>query len=59
MCVWAFQLGPSGTLADYHIVSLATSLRLQGQECPVGGRLAGPDLSQRLAGLDLGVDLIE
>ena len=55
--VGALELGPSGTLADDHIVGLAAPFRLERQKGPVGGRLAGSHLAKGLASLDLGVDL--
>ena len=57
MRVGSLQLGPSWTLAHHHVVCLATPFRLQGQQSPVGGRLAGAHLLERLASFDLRVDL--
>lgn len=55
--VGSLQLGPSWTLANDDIMSLAASFRLQGKQSPVGWRLAGPDFSKWLASFDLCVNL--
>lgn len=57
MRVRSLELRVGGTLTDHHIVRLATALRLEGQQGPIGRGLASSDLPQRLASFDLGVDL--